>query len=78
VVTAIGLAHFVVPSVFDPINRLGFPDRPRTFTYVNGGIETLIGATMAFPRTRRWSLIISACYVVHLTTNFARQRFGRH
>ncbi|MCV7007423.1 DoxX-like family protein [Mycobacterium gordonae] len=67
-VSAIGVAHFVVPRCFDPINRLGFPNHAREFTYINGALETLIGLLMASPRTRRQSTVISACYVVYLTT----------
>jgi uncharacterized membrane protein len=73
-VIVIGLAHFVVPSVFDPINRVGFPDRPRTFTYINGAIETLIGVLMAVPRTQKASNVVSVCYVVYLMANIVRTR----
>ncbi len=65
-VSLIGAAHFVVPRLFDPVNRLGFPDHARTFTYVNGGLETLMGLLMAMPRTRRLSMVVSACYVTYL------------
>lgn len=64
----IGVAHFVVPRVFDPINRLGFPNHARTFTYVNGALETMIGVFMAGPRTRRLSKVVSGCYVTYLTS----------
>ncbi|WP_231744605.1 DoxX-like family protein [Mycobacterium sp. GA-1199] len=66
-VSLTGAAHFVVPRLFDPVNRLGFPARARTFTYVNGGLETLMGLLMAIPRTRRLSTLVSACYVAYLT-----------
>ncbi|OBF20670.1 hypothetical protein [Mycobacterium sp. ACS4331] len=67
-VSVVGVAHFVAPRYFDPINRLGFPRHARTFTYINGAIETLIGLLMANPRRRRLSTVVSACYVVHLAT----------
>src|SRR5690242_7563447 len=75
-VSMIGLAHFVAPRYFDPINRLGFPNHARTFTYVNGALETLIGLLMAGPGTRRQSTVVSTCYVVYLTTAilFTQQR----
>ncbi|MEB4208025.1 hypothetical protein [Mycobacterium sp. 94-17] len=77
VVIAIGLAHFVVPGAFDPINRLGFPARPRTFTFINGAIETLIGVLMAIPRTKKASTMVSAGYGIHLVANIIRsQRHG--
>jgi len=68
----IGAAHFLVPRVFDPVNRLGFPTRARTFTYVNGGVETLIGILMAVPRTRRLSSVVSTCYVAYLAIAILR------
>lgn len=64
----IGVAHFVAPRYFDAINRLGFPNHARTFTYINGVLETLTGLLMASPRTRRQSTIVSTCYVIYLTT----------
>jgi uncharacterized membrane protein len=71
-VVAIGISHFLVPSVFDPVNRLGFPEHPRRFTYINGVIETLIGVLMAFPRARRQSAVVSVCYVIYLSGNIIR------
>ncbi len=67
-VSMVGAAHFVAPKYFDPINRLGFPRHARTFTYINGAIETLMGLLMASPRNRRLSTVLSACYVIHLAT----------
>ncbi|MGV0848617.1 DoxX-like family protein [Mycolicibacterium phlei] len=78
IVSLIGAAHVVVPRLFDPVNRLGFPTRARTFTYVNGGLEILLGLLMASPRTRRLSLFVSVCYVVYLTVAVLRaQLWGR-
>jgi uncharacterized membrane protein len=67
-VSLIGLAHFIAPRYFDPINRLGFPSHARTFTYVNGALETLMGLLMASPGTRRQSTVVSTCYAIYLTT----------
>lgn len=75
VVIVIGVAHFLVPRIFAPINRLGFAEHARMFTYINGAIETTIGAMMANPRTRRLSAVVSACYVIHLTSNVVRSQF---
>ena len=36
----IGLAHFAVPALFDPINELAFPLETRLHTYINGGVQT--------------------------------------
>jgi uncharacterized membrane protein len=74
VVIAIGLSHFLWPRLFDPINKLGFPDHPRRYTYINGAIETAIGVSMARPQTRRLSTVASTCYVVYLTGNIIRAR----
>ncbi len=46
----------------------------RMFTYINGAIETTIGVMMANPRIRRQSTIVSACYVLYLTSNVARNQ----
>ncbi|OCB35580.1 hypothetical protein A5676_23610 [Mycobacterium malmoense] len=74
VVIVIGVAHFLVPRIFDPINRLGFAEHARMFTYINGAIETTIGVMMANPRTKRLSAVVSACYVIHLTSNVVRSQ----
>lgn len=65
---SIGLAHFLAPRVFEPFNRLGFPQHARTFTYINGGIETTLGILTAIPRTRRHAYGLGLCYITYLTT----------
>jgi uncharacterized membrane protein len=74
IVTAIGVAHFLVPRIFDPINRPGFAEHARLFTYINGAIETTIGVMMANPRTRQQLTIVSSCYAIHLTSNIVRNQ----
>lgn len=74
IVTVIGVAHFVVPRFFDPINRVGFGEHARMFTYINGAIETTIGVMMANPRMSRQLTIVSACYVIHLTNNIVHNQ----
>jgi hypothetical protein len=73
-VIAIGLSHFLWPRVFDPINKLGFPDHTRRYTYINGAIETSIGVLMARPQTRSLSTVVSACYATYLIGNIIRAR----
>lgn len=73
-VVAIGLAHFAVPQYFDPINGLAFPRNPRRHTYVNGAIETLIGALLVSPNTRVARNAVSAAYVCHLLINLLHAR----
>lgn len=72
VVTGIGVSHFIWPQWFDSINRLGFPENPRRFVYINGTVETTIGLLMTYPPTRKLSLALSAAYVVHLGGNVIR------
>lgn len=74
VVTLVGVAHFAVPRLFDPVNRLGFPDRTRLFTYVNGGVETVIGLLSLDLRTRRLRTVVAVCYVAHLIAAIVRTR----
>lgn len=68
---SVGLAHFAAPQVFEPFNRLGFPQHARTFTYINGGIETTLGILTAVPRTRRHAQALGLCYVGYLATCIA-------
>lgn len=63
----IGVAHFLVPRIFDPINRLGFLNHARTFTYINGAIETALGVLLLRAHTRRPVTVLSACYITYLT-----------
>jgi uncharacterized membrane protein len=73
-VTGIGLAHFVFPKAFDPINQLAFPERPRRYTYINGGIETVLGLTMMAPATRGAYKVIGFGYACHMLGNLVRAR----
>ncbi|WP_102417355.1 hypothetical protein [Mycobacterium sp. 4858] len=70
--SSIGVAHFLVPRIFDPINRLGFPNHARTFTYVNGAIETALGVVLLRTHTRRPTAVLSTCYLTYLTINILR------
>ncbi|AFJ38032.1 MULTISPECIES: hypothetical protein [Mycobacterium] len=74
IVIVVGVAHFLVPRIFVPINSFGSADHARIFTYINGAIETMIGLMMANPRTRRQSAVVSACYVIYLTSNIGRNQ----
>ncbi len=74
VVTGTGLAHFAFPKTFDPINQLAFPERPRRYTYINGGIETVIGLTMMTPATRGAFKLIGFGYACYLIGNLIRAR----
>ncbi|OBK35634.1 hypothetical protein A5658_08245 [Mycobacterium sp. 1245111.1] len=76
-VITVGLAHFVRPGIFEPITRLGFPERPRTFTYINGAVETLIGVLIALPQFRPVLIVVTLCYGFHFGGNVVRSR-ARH
>ncbi len=76
-IVAIGLSHFLWPQVFDPINRLGFPEHVRRFTYINGAIETAIGVLMVPPQTARLSTLTGTCYATYLIGNIIRARTTR-
>ncbi|MEZ0351107.1 hypothetical protein [Mycobacterium sp. pR1184] len=75
-IVAIGLAHFVFPSIFDRINRVGFPERTRRFTFLNGAIETTIGVLTAIPGDRRPLAAVSAGYLIYLSYNVIRTQTG--
>jgi uncharacterized membrane protein len=70
----IGVAHFLVPRIFEPFNRLGFPDHARTFTYLNGAVEATIGVLLLRAHTRRPSTVVSACYITYLTISILRRQ----
>lgn len=72
ITSLIGVAHFLVPRIFDPFNRLGFPDHARPFTYIHGAVETTIGVLVLRERTRRASTVVSACYLSYLTISILR------
>jgi uncharacterized membrane protein len=74
VVTGTGLAHFVMPERFDPINERMFPRRPRRYTYINGGIETAIGLTLLSPTPRRQFWVLYVGYPCYLLGNLVRDR----
>ncbi|OBK81656.1 hypothetical protein [Mycobacterium sp. 1164985.4] len=71
--TACGLAHFVWPAKFEPVNRqLGFTRNTRTHVYVNGGIETALGLTLMSRRTRTINIALSVTYPIYLMLNALR------
>ncbi|WP_101947835.1 hypothetical protein [Mycobacterium sp. 3519A] len=74
-VAAGGLAHFIWPRKFEPLNRrLGFTNHTRTHVYCNGAIETAIGLTLLSPTTHRLTATLSVAYPIYLATNTIRAR----
>ncbi len=51
-----GVAHFLLPRVFERIVPPGLP-RPRTLVYVSGAAEVAVGLGVLHPRTRRASAV---------------------
>lgn len=64
----VGLAHFLAPRVFYPFNRLAFPVGVRTFTYIHGGVETLLGVLTVADGTRRPAKVLGIGYLGYLAT----------
>lgn len=73
---ATGLAHFVAPDLFRGITAPAFPNNTDTMLKVNGGIETVVGALIAVPRTRKAGLIGLGLYGAHLAANLAKAQLG--
>lgn len=69
-----GLAHFVVPQLFEGLTRPAFPDNTRQHVYIDGGIETVVGLGLAAPQTRKLALIGLAGYLIYLIGNVVRNR----
>ena len=73
-VATVGLTHFVRPDAYDSITRAAFPDDVRRHTYIDGGIETLIGLGLTAPRTRKAALVGLAAYAGFLGVSILRNR----
>ena len=56
-VAGVGVAHFVRPELFENVTRQAFPRDTRTHVYVDGGIETAIGLSLASPKTRKLAVV---------------------
>src|SRR3974377_1769493 len=74
ITVAIGIAHFLAPSRFEPINvKLGFAHAPRRYVYINGAIEAAIGLTSFSRRTRPLNRLLSVVYPFHLARAYLYQ-----
>ncbi|MGE2719576.1 hypothetical protein [Mycolicibacterium celeriflavum] len=77
-VTTIGVAHFVKPSLFEPLNEiLGFQHETRRHVLINGAVETAIGLTMMIRPLRKLLPLLSIGYPTYLTVAFIRSRKPR-
>ena len=73
-VATIGLTHFVTPEAYAPITEAAFPCDIRRHTYIDGGIETLIGLGLVAGRTRTAALVGLTAYAGYLGVNVLRNR----
>ncbi|MEB4209557.1 hypothetical protein [Mycobacterium sp. 94-17] len=69
-----GLAHLVRPAMFDSIVAPAFPRNTRRHIYVNGSIETLLGAGLVPRASRRIATVGLAGYVAYVAANAVRNR----
>lgn len=73
-ISVIGLAHILIPELFESLNRQMFTHNIRCHVYINGAIETLIGVAVIAPRARRFVPVFGALYVTYLGGNVIRRR----
>jgi uncharacterized membrane protein len=69
-----GLAHFVVPQLFEGMTKPAFPTNTRQHVYIDGGIETAVGLGLAAKQTRKLAIIGLIGYLLYLTGNAVRNR----
>ncbi|MQY22888.1 DoxX family protein [Nocardia macrotermitis] len=60
----IGTLHFVAPKPFDSIVPESLPGKARTYTYLSGVAEILVGLALALPRTRRLGGLLAAALFI--------------
>lgn len=71
---ATGLAHFAKPELFEAITAPAFPTNTRRHIYTNGTIETVLGAGLVAPQTRKFALAGVAGYLGYLILSAVRSR----
>jgi uncharacterized membrane protein len=71
-IAGVGVAHFTSPQLFEPLTKSAFSNNIRQHTYVNGGIETLIGLGFANRSTRGLATVGSIGYLAYLASNLIR------
>lgn len=69
-----GLAHFVVPQVFEGITKPIFPTDTRQHVFIDGTIETVVGLGLAAQKTRKLALVGLAGYGLYLAGSAVRNR----
>lgn len=71
---ATGLAHFAKPQLFEAITAPAFPTNTRRHIYTNGTIETVLGAGLVAPQTRKFALAGVVGYLGYLILSAVRSR----
>jgi uncharacterized membrane protein len=71
---ATGLAHFAKPQLFEAITAPAFPTNTRRHVYANGTIETVLGAGLVAPQTRKFALAGVVGYLGYLILSAVRSR----
>ncbi|MGV0714513.1 hypothetical protein ABQE93_03800 [Mycolicibacterium sp. XJ662] len=69
-----GMAHFIVPQLFDSMVASVFGRDTRKHVFINGCIETTLGAGIAVGRTRPIAIVAMAGYVCYLAGSFLCNR----
>ena len=69
-----GLAHFVVPELFEGMTKPAFPTNTRQHVYIDGGIETAVGLGLAAKKTRKLAILGLIGHLLYLTGNVVRNR----
>ena len=71
---AAGLSHFAKPQIYDKMTAQAFPTNTRRFVYLNGTIETALGAGLVAPQTRKFALAGVAGYLSYLILGVVRNK----
>jgi uncharacterized membrane protein len=71
---AAGLSHFAKPQIYDKMTAQAFPINTRRFVYLNGSIETALGAGLVAPRTRKFALAGVVGYLGYLIIGVVRNK----
>ena len=71
-----GLAHFAAPAAFEQLTAIAFPTDTRRHVYVDGAVETALGAGLLVPSTRRLASLVALGYVGYLGANVVKTRTG--
>ncbi|MBO0864793.1 MAG: hypothetical protein J2P16_06960 [Mycobacterium sp.] len=69
-----GASHFTSPQLWEPISKPLFPRATHRHIYTNGGIETMLGLSFSFRRTRSLAIVGLIGYLTYLVGMVIRAR----